>query len=441
MLNKFSEDVVLNNKKRNMSSLFISVFFICLMPFVHPYLILLPFAIQIIRMLRYSHETVLADVAFLLPFSNLFRLPDGKSLLFILIMIIDIWFFCRRKMKINTGMLIIFGLLVYLLFRMGGEYIDYLAIISGIIFLYFAVDILTPSISVKISKMFVISVLLSSAFGWLFQNASQITRYLRNTDNDMHMNGVVDFRFQALFSDPNYFSVCVIIAICFLFLMYSSGEIKALRFYAGAIALFAFGIMTLSKTFFIVLVICIIAYLLMMFSKKSLYACLGFCVLIGVVLILFNSGKIEALQSIKDRFESAENLNELTTGRSDLWKIYLDKTLETSSSFLFGYGFEAPLLYNKGSHNLFLEIFYYTGSLGLIGLVGFIIWVLYTILNKCLKGAILKLKELSVFIMPLAFIVFYCSLQGMYQTIFYIEIALVAMGLMIPFTRKANNNE
>ena len=434
MLNKASNAFVIDKNKQNIILLLFSALFICFMPFAHPYLIFIPFMIHLCRVFLCSHLTIVSDIIFLLPFSNLFRLPDGKSLLFVLILIADLCFFCRRKIKVNSGLLIALFLIFYLLLRMGEQYADYLAIISGVLFLYFSIDLITPDVSVHISKLFVASVLISSIFAVMFQKTSQLSGYL--IDSRTISAGNPGFRFQGLFADPNYFGACVILAFCIMFLLFTVKKIKGLQFFVGTILIATFGLMTLSKTFFIIFVFCTIAYLLMMFNKRSLIVCLGFCLLIFVVIILFNSGNIAVLESIKERFDSADNLNELTTGRSNLWILYFNKIFESPLSFLFGYGFEAPLIQGMGSHNLFLEILYHTGFFGFIALGMFVIWAMTVAYKKGLQGEKLKYRESYIFIMPLAFMIFYSSLQGMYHSMLYIECCLVLMGLMIPFAKK-----
>ena len=76
-------------KDYHFMSLFISVALICFTPFTTPYLAFVSFAIQLVRLIGCKPEVFLIDLACLLPFSNIFREPGGKSFYSILILYIQ----------------------------------------------------------------------------------------------------------------------------------------------------------------------------------------------------------------------------------------------------------------------------------------------------------------------------------------------------------------
>ena len=102
-------------------------------------------------------------------------------------------------------------------------------------------------------------------------------------------------------------------------------------------------------------------------------------------------------------------LSELTTGRTEIWKQYLDKILESPKSILFGYGVGAEsvgkfgALENCSSHNTYLQCVYYVGIVG-IGII--ILWLLSIVNFK-------KIKKLDVFsfIVPISVALFLFGLD------------------------------
>lgn len=100
---------------------------------------------------------------------------------------------------------------------------------------------------------------------------------------------------------------------------------------------------------------------------------------------------------------------ELTTGRSILLEMYGREIISSPDILLFGNGMSAQLL-KKGTHNLFLEIQYY------VGLIGLILYLLYfgiltaQVQKKYAAGN--AAARLFSYAPLIVFIAAFCSLQG-----------------------------
>ena len=95
---------------------------------------------------------------------------------------------------------------------------------------------------------------------------------------------------------------------------------------------------------------------------------------IVVVLVILLSGQItQFITNMVSRFTGLTNLNQITTGRYDLWGIYLKNICDETYGFLFGHGLN-HIEGIKAAHNTYLEIMYKFGVIGVIGdAVGLII--------------------------------------------------------------------
>jgi O-antigen ligase len=77
------------------------------------------------------------------------------------------------------------------------------------------------------------------------------------------------------------------------------------------------------------------------------------------------SGKIELFNNTVERLGKAEDASSLTTGRSDLWKDYLEYILQNPLVVLCGKGVGAAILHGHAAHNTYIEMVYFLGLCGI----------------------------------------------------------------------------
>ena len=73
--------------------------------------------------------------------------------------------------------------------------------------------------------------------------------------------------------------------------------------------------------------------------------------------------RIEVVQALISRFSTITNVNDLTTGRNEIWSMYLDYILSNPRVICIGDGIGAAYI-QKAMHNIYIEIWYYVGILG-----------------------------------------------------------------------------
>jgi len=230
-------------------------------------------------------------------------------------------------------------------------------------------------------------------------------------------DGTPMIRAGGFFGDPNYCALFLLLTLAILCTLYYHKQIKT-EFWLLFVPIAALGFFTYSKSYFLcfaALILFLIIFVL--FPKHKVWATLSIIAL-GALLVLVFSGKIETVNIIFDRFKEED----LTTGRLELNRIYLDYIWKNPVTMFFGEGLGAPTL-DRGHivHNLYIE------SLFSFGMVGCGLYLLVLGLGI----GTLKAKSQNVAsCLPMIFVmVMYFFLAGItsYELAFYIAIAFLTL--------------
>lgn len=390
---------------------------------------LIPYAVFLIcvyRLIRYDAKVFATDYCLLMPASALFRTTGGMSLLIWLCLAAAIWYFVRGKIRGNSALVLLLLLLSYLILRMQMNINDYV-LCFGQIFIMFVLLPEQDSESAERSiKVFCWSLAVSSVYALLFRNTHYIGNLVGYEGEAIWGTGIT--RFQGLNKDPNYYMTQVIVVLALLCKLKEAGRLRPAIFWILGGIMTVFGILTYSKAFFLVFILLVGTYIIWQFWNKKLFRGMVFSAVgvAAVLYVLYSENSPFAV--VLERFITSENLSDLTTGRSDLYIAYWNAITQDVGSFLFGQGLNAPLL-SKGAHNLYLEIMYYTGVVGLGLIVGFygamFRWIGRRVPEFRKQGAISK------YVVLLMVLVVYCSLQGMFQMVCYAMFFLAYLSLYI----------
>jgi O-antigen ligase len=84
-----------------------------------------------------------------------------------------------------------------------------------------------------------------------------------------------------------------------------------------------------------------------------------------IIIVLIAVGVIDIFSLILERLrESASSGQDLTTGRSELWKNYVIYFYSHPSKLLFGGGLSVKIPFRLGPHNAYLELILFLGIIG-----------------------------------------------------------------------------
>lgn len=407
-------------------SILLAMVLILLSPFVSAVTSYLALGVCLYRVLRYDAKIFATDYALLAPLTNLFRTSGGLTLLIILGLIAAVVYAVRESMRADRSLVLILALLNYLLLRMQGDVNDY-ALCFGQIFLLW---VLLPKQNVwsaeRTAKAFCLGVIATSVYALIFRETWQLQNVTGAETEAIWGTGIM--RFHGLFKDPNYYMTMLIVGLALLIKLKETGRLKTLPFVFLVIALTALGVLTYSKTFFLILVLLGAVYILWQFRNKKIIwgILLVAIVVIAADFLLFSEDSPFAV--VLARLQGSEDLSDLTTGRSDVYLNYLKAITKNPLTFLFGYGFASPGLQDD-PHNIYLEISYYCGTVGL---------ALIVILLVCLAGVI-KNREPGVarqsfpekYVVVAVVMALYFTLNGMFMVEVYPNVFMAFLSILL----------
>lgn len=177
-------------------------------------------------------------------------------------------------------------------------------------------------------------------------------------------------RYSGLSYDPNFFALidCILIAV----LLVSETRMNFIKLMTICF-LVVVGLFTFSKSYVILLGIIVIIFALK--NKKMLKTM--FIVLIGgsCLLLAEKYSNLSLLSLIEARFSSANGVNDLTTGRTEIWTEYIRYIFGNAKCLFWGDGFNTFSL-RKAAHNTYIDFIYR------FGIVGTILWWRYFALSN-----------------------------------------------------------
>lgn len=397
-----------------------------LSPLVSPYLPYLAMVLCVLRVIRYDERVFATDYSVLITVSMLFRTTGGMSLLVYLCLFADIWYFIRRGIRAEAPVVLAVVLVNYLLLRAQMNFADF-ALCFGQLFLLWVLLPQQDAHSAKRSiKTFCMSLLLTSAYALIFRENGRLAA-IRGPEAPAFFGSSI-IRFYGLFQDPNYFAMLLITAVAGLMKLKDSRVVGWPTFLIGGLLLTGCGIMTISKTFFLMLLLLVAAYLVWQFWNKRVLR--GFFMTGGMILavaaLLFSDGSPFA--TVLSRLTNATNLNELTTGRIDVFSAYLGAITENVWNLIFGAGLAASNL-GRDPHNLYLEIAYYLGIVGLGLIVAYYCSLVHAInfRHKTYGRQNFIAKYVPMFIVVMV----HMTLHGMTTFPTYVSFFMAALSMLV----------
>jgi hypothetical protein len=161
------------------------------------------------------------------------------------------------------------------------------------------------------------------------------------------------------------------------------------------------GLFTLSKCFLIVCAFMLVYLFIMLIYKhrlKSIYFILPAIALISVIALSLHTTINSIIYRFYSILDKTLTLSVITTGRSDLWTIYINNITSSVPNMLFGVGLFSERLVKIGPHNLLLHLLYRMGFIGVF-MLGVLAYFYYRSSQKSLKPTIYTAMPLLVFIL------------------------------------------
>ena len=287
----------------------------------------------------------------------------------------------------------------------------------------FFCDNLKPKEYIKAIDYYSEGFAISTVIG-LFANSIPAMEKMIHTNMVVVDGEVVDQdRFGSLFGDPNNFTALNCIVIAFILFCH-----KKLRFRHIVLLTFlvVVGFFSYSKSYILTLAVIVLAYILK--SGQHIIRNLLLLAAVGVVFLAVERAlNLNVLDLLLSRFTGVESVDDLTTGRSELWKQYMDSIFADLKILMFGDGFNSRTM-RWAAHNTFIEMLYRYGILG-CALWSYGIFKCYKIVTKRDDG---KKPKLVTTIPLWTMIAVYSFISVFHFGYVGFNIAMVIMAMYLP---------
>lgn len=395
-------------------------------PFVSSWISVVSFVILLYRLVRYDARVFAVDYCMLMPISALAKAGGRIPLVIYLCLLAGIWHLIRGGIRRDASYVLLILLLNYLIARMQMNINDFVLCFGQMFVLCVLLPKQDERSAERAAKTFCVSLIVSSTYAFALRNTYQLRAVTGTAYGAMWGTNAV--RFCGLFSDPNYYMIFLIVALALLIKLKNSDRIGNLAFWVQVGCLAVFGIQTYSKTFFLMFILLAGIFVIWQYWNKKVIRGVLFTMagVIGLAAVLTMENSPFAV--VLNRLTSSRNLSDLTTGRIDLYLMYLEEITSSVPIFLFGKGMAAEALY-RDPHNLYLEVAYYTGVIGLILMAAFYAAMLRIMVRR-VTGAP-RQNLLAKYEVLGTVLVLYLSLHGMFSQLLYAALFLALLAILI----------
>ncbi len=318
-----------------------------------------------------SQDFTLPMLLFFLPWSQLMRTsPDSFSfytfgmVLVCAISIFKNWSrFKRYHILVGLGLLLL-SLLSKLLdgSSLSFDYIAFMMLV--LLFPVVKEEWIAPKYDFfQVVVFFSTGIILAALCAQQFASYSNIAKYI---DVDSYLTIK---RMSGFYGDPNFYTAQITAALGGGLVMILRETKKGRTVFLAVILLLLMycGLLSGSKSFAIIaiLILCLwVIEVLKMQGRTGLKISLLIGCAVAVFFLVSSALLSNLIEVFITRFSFSSDMSDFTTGRTDLWKMYLEELMGDGKLLLLGKGFTKEFLYGRASHNTILQIVYQFGLLG-----------------------------------------------------------------------------
>lgn len=300
---------------------------------------------------------------FLLPFSAILKINVGQitfyTPLFFLTVIKMLW---EQKGIQKNVFFAIAIFVIYALLNSGFSALTtMITMAAGLLMLYF---LRNTKVDAKTAiTAFALGIVFASALALMKDSFPLISTLVSDAALKIDA-GEYASRFSGLVGNPNYYTMDIIMALSALVVFLYSKKIPQ-KYMWYMLLLSALGIMSVSKSFLICWIILLAIWLILSLRQgiggAIRYVLIAALCLVGVYILAFDSVNLYLFRLAQD---SEGELDDLFTGRLDIWKGYLEIIFSNQKILLFGNGLGTMADFGRGTHNTYLDALF---NLGIVG--------------------------------------------------------------------------
>ena len=380
-----------------------------------------------------DRETSLLQIFFVIPMANIFKLSPGVQSFFTIILLVYVVLHLVLPRR-ATFVVILFAVYVLVgqIFAWQFNFFRTVKLICSLLFLSSVLNHKDEMRNREIFLSYIIGNLVSSIFGLMDSGFFKIESYIGTAELAGPSNETDILRFSGLYPDPNYYAVCIIVSLCLLLILCHKKEISTFLALIIAAPMIYFLFITYSKSSVIMLLVFFVFLMYSLMLQKKHFYVVAIIVILVTVIVLALSGRISFFETVIARFSTAStgeelDVNALTTGRTNIWMMYLKYIFRNLDTAIFGDGISVGFYNQMAAHNTYIDVFRHLGVVG--GLL------LFASLKAILADSVSVKKErnllnYSVLICVLA-MYFFLSELFYIDAQFHLFIAFTVMNLTI----------
>lgn len=368
-------------KKVKINSVFVVLFTVAIITITQclgiNVLIWAAMCIYLLTMLTAKDDDLIPFLLFFLPWSPILKItPTSISFASIATILILFKYILIKKPYIDTRLMVLFlWIFVFSFVVKIAQGYDLTLNYLMLMFMFFAFPFLFGCVKektnyVKCVRFFALGIISAAVTSEIFSTNPFLIRYIKIFSQEAI--GVT--RLCGFYGDPNFYSAQIVAAFGGLLVVLSCKEKTDLLDIILIIALIAVGVISISKSYLMCTILVFALWGIASLRKPSKFI-VGSLIVSIIIFILLSSGVFdEIIAEYLARFGVATDASTLTTGRSDIWKNYLNFMLDNPLSLFFGQGCTSGAMVKKGSHNSLIQLVY---QLGIFGCVILAFWIRY----------------------------------------------------------------
>ena len=267
----------------------------------------------------------------------------------------------HRKIDIRLFVLVALFMAYYLILFGTAKLTTMITMAAGMLFLYY---LRQEGIGLKtVTLAFTAGICMASVLALFRQNLPVINGFIREVTLK---TGYLEYanRFSGLTGNPNYFTMDVIMAQAALIVLMHR-EKKQMLYLICFGVLTVLGFMSVSQSYLLAWILLVFFWFLLSLRKGISgfvrFVFVGVLMLAVMAVFAFDYIELFAFRIMRNLHGTAE---EITTGRTAVWKDYLEILFSNVQMLIWGVGDNVFDNIKKGTHNTYLEWIFYFGLIG-----------------------------------------------------------------------------
>ena len=359
-------------------------------------------------------STIFPVLLYFLPWSPLLKIDiNGFSFFTFALLFACLFYFIKGKLSLSIYQIVLTAIIVAL--TLVAKTIQENSI-SNSYFVFIAMLLLFPCVTngakshlsfYDMTLFFSLGIIAAALSAQQVAGFPNISQYIK-VDSYLTIT-----RLSGYYPDPNFYSAHITACLAGVMLLLTREKKGTHRIVLAIVSVLLLycGLLSASKSF-IVITACLFFVWIPTLLEKQNRGSAAAKVFIGLLcagaIILSSTAFQELFKIIDTRFSYASNVSELTTGRTDLWRTYIDEFTRNPILTLFGEGFSSVIIGKKASHNTIIQGVF---QFGLIGFPFLIAWFVITIKNLITNISSKKIHFLYALLMGVGIVLPWMALD------------------------------